>query len=270
MKAVTTPRYIQTKLQTFLTQFEQLYAEFNVSNSNVDAIESLIDTYSHFVMNSQHEKAYQAWDETEAKQQLTRQLADISAQCVKAVETIRARRLLEGVSGTSAYFDNIEHCILEEFGQCHISEEDTLLLVGSGAYPMTLIQVAEETGATVIGIDIDEEAVQLGRQVIQRLAPGYDIQIYHQTVDAVPHIEEVTHVIFSSTVPVKYQILDQLYDLIPNHVSVSMRYGDGFKSIFNYPSKMIDTTKWRCIEKQHRPDHIFDIAIYEKVGGNHD
>ena len=39
---------------------------------------------------------------------------------------------------------------------------DKLLLIGSGAYPMILIQVAKETGASVIGIDIDPQAVDLG------------------------------------------------------------------------------------------------------------
>ena len=35
---------------------------------------------------------------------------------------------------------------------------------------MTLIQVAKETGAAVIGIDIDSEAVDLGQRVVNVLA----------------------------------------------------------------------------------------------------
>ncbi len=58
--------------------------------------------------------------------------------------------LLQRTGVPTGYFDNIEHCIDEEFGQCSIASNDKLLLVGSGAYPMTLIQVAKETGASVI------------------------------------------------------------------------------------------------------------------------
>ncbi len=47
------------------------------------------------------------------------------------------QRLLDGQASTTGYFDNIEHCIDEEFGQCSIASNDKLLLVGSGAYPIT-------------------------------------------------------------------------------------------------------------------------------------
>ena len=92
-------------------------------------------------------------------------------------KSLEQRRLLDGQASTTGYFDNIEHCIDEEFGQCSITSNDKLLLVGSGAYPMTLIQVAKETGASVIGIDIDPQAVDLGRRIVNVLAPNEDITL---------------------------------------------------------------------------------------------
>lgn len=89
---------------------------------------------------------------------------------------------------------------------------------------MTLIQVAKETGASVIGIDIDPQAVDLGQRVVNVLAPNEDIQISNQTVDQLPDINEVTHIIFSSTIPVKYDILAQLFELTNDHVVVAMRW----------------------------------------------
>lgn len=266
MELRMTSQSMHTTLETFLKRFETCYVQFKHNQLNPQHLEKLIDIYGQFIRHPFYEQAYKAWQDEAVKTRLTQQLIAITAECVKAVEIVRARRLIKGQPMKSDYFDNIEYCISEEFRHCQLTKDDTLLLIGSGAYPMTLIQVAKETGASVIGIDIDEEAVQLGRQVVQRLAPSYDIQIYHGPVEQLARLQEVTHVMMSSTIPVKYQILDQLYHLTSKPLYVSMRYGDGFKSLFNYPSEAVDQRKWRCIDQHHRPNHIFDIVIYQKVG----
>ncbi|RTX74082.1 staphylopine biosynthesis enzyme CntL [Mammaliicoccus sciuri] len=256
---------IVNKLQHYLTKFEALHALVSIDNEYIDLLEALIDEYSQFILTPSYKQEYELWDDLVSKECLTHKLQSITAQCVKQVENIRARRLLDGKQTCSGYFENIEQCINEEFGQCHITEQDKLLLVGSGAYPMTLIQVARETGASVIGIDIDEEAVSLGQKVINKLAPDTNIKVMNETVDQLERIEDVTHVIFSSTVPIKYEILDQLYELTNDDVVVAMRFGDGFKSLFNYPSEHTKEDKWQCVDKCIQPNQIFDIALYEKV-----
>lgn len=130
---------------------------------------------------------------------------------------------------------------------------------------MTLIQVAKETGASVIGIDIDPTAVDLGQRIVKVLAPNEDIEITEQTVDQLVDIKEVTHIIFSSTIPIKYDILEQLYDLTNENVVVAMRFGDGIKSLFNYPSEKTSVDKWQCVDKRIQSDQIFDIALYRKA-----
>ena len=56
------------------------------------------------------------------KMSLTKKLQEVSAKCVKQVEVIRAQRLLNGRATTSGYFENIEHCINEEFGRWQIGK----------------------------------------------------------------------------------------------------------------------------------------------------
>ena len=62
---------------------------------------------------------------------------------------------------------------------------------------MTLIQVAKETGASVIGIDIDPQAVDLGRRIVNVLAPNEDITITDQKVSELKDIKDVTHIILA-------------------------------------------------------------------------
>ncbi|PHK50153.1 staphylopine biosynthesis enzyme CntL [Staphylococcus edaphicus] len=255
---------INEQLEIYLKAFEQRYTEVVQNNENIHKLEELIERYSGFVLDQQYQQAYTSWLDIKEKQRMTQQLADISAKSVKLMEELRAQRLLNGEASTSQYFENIEHCINEEFGQCKVRANDKLLLVGSGAYPMTLIQVAKEIGAEVIGIDIDDTAVDLGQRVAKTLAPEANIHISNKTVAQLEDIDTVTHIIFSSTVPIKYQILDQLYALTNNQVVISMRYGNGFKALFNYPMEETNLKKWKCVHKQLRANQIFDVAIYRK------
>ena len=105
----------------------------------------------------------------------------------------------------------------------------------------------------------------LPKRVVNVLAPNEDIVISNQTVDQLEDIQSVTHIIFSSTIPIKYDILNELYTLTNDEVVVAMRYGDDMKALFNYPSQATDETQWRCEELQTRPKQIFDIALYRKV-----
>lgn len=163
------------------------------------------------------------------------------------------------------YFKNIESCIEEEFGSFRITSESKVLLVGSGSFPMTPLLIAKRTGAEVVGIDIDDEAIQLGRNVVERLGSGLNIRLEKLSVEDLDFTKDVTHVIFSSTVESKYDILDQLYELTNDHVVVAMRYGNQLKSLFNYPLREVDEEKWKLVEHIIRPEHVFDIALYKKV-----
>jgi hypothetical protein len=97
------------------------------------------------------------------------------------------------------------------------------------------------------------------------LGAGLKIRLEKALVENLDYTKDVTHIIFSSTVESKYDILDQLHKLTNENVVVAMRYGDQLKSLFNYPSREVDGQKWRQVEKILRSDHVFDIALYKKA-----
>jgi len=41
--------------------------------------------------------------------------------------------------------------------------------------------------------------------------------------------------------------------------------GDDLKSLFNYPMKTVDDTKWHLIEQVLQPHNVFDVALYQKA-----
>ncbi|WP_052504536.1 rRNA methyltransferase [Rossellomorea aquimaris] len=258
MKASKT---FEADLKIYLERFDDAIQESSLMEEEAVALEELINEYSQFILNEEYIKR---WDQV-ADPHLVDQLRNLSALSVAKMEKHRARKLLRGEEEIADYFRNIESSIEEEFGQFQVTGESTVLLVGSGSFPMTPLLIAGRTGAKVIGIDIDEEAVTLGRQVVNRLGRDLNIALELSFVEQLRDLKEVTHIIFSSTVEVKYDIMDQLYELTNEEVVVSMRYGDGLKSLFNFPSREVDKEKWRIAENSLRPQQIFDILLYEKI-----
>ncbi|UUZ84724.1 methyltransferase domain-containing protein [Paenibacillus sp. P26] len=181
------------------------------------------------------------------------------------MEKYRALKLLNGKAERTDYFKNIEACIEQEFGSFQVRSGSKVFMVGSGSFPMTPLLVAERTEAEVVGIDIDEEAVELGRKVTEVLGSGLRIRLEHASVEHLDETKEATHIIFSSTVADKYEPLDRLHSLTNEHVVVAMRYGDRLKSLFNYPMQAVDGRKWKLVETILRPDHVFDNALYKKA-----
>lgn len=225
----------------------------------------LMDEYSSFIINRDNEEQWANMKESKEILLLTDNLRMNASVCVQILEKYRALLLSHEQEAVTDYFRNIENCIRKEFGDFEITSQSKVLLIGSGSFPITLLMVAERTGADVFGIDIDDEAIQLGKQVVNKLGDHLSIQIDKKSVTELAVVKQVSHIIFSSTVSNKYDILDQLYDVTNNDVLVAMRYGNGLKSLFNYPMQKVDDTKWHIVEEIMHPQDVFDVILYQKV-----
>jgi len=258
------------RLADYLQQFTEAVRRYDGTTCRSAELESAIDAYAAFVTDEANLTAWRVM-EREAPDTLDRLASDLraaSARCVSLMEKYRARKLLDGSAERTDYFRNIEACIDREFGRFRVTDASRVVLVGSGAFPMTPLLIAKRTGAQVTGVDIDEEAVELGRKVAAVLGEGLPIRLEHISVERHAGIEDATHIIFSSTVSVKYELLDRLHPLTGEGVVVAMRYGDGLKSLFNYPSRETDPGRWLLADAVHQPDQVFDIALYRKVGAD--
>ncbi|PEZ08209.1 SAM-dependent methyltransferase [Bacillus sp. AFS018417] len=257
----------QEYLSEFLEKFEELEVKYDHTINHCSELEVLIDDYSKFIIN---ERNKDAWEQLELQEssdfnQLVEDLRKKSALCVAIMEKYRALKLLNRNTERTDYFRNIESCIEKEFGQFQITSESKVLIIGSGSFPMTPLLIAKRTGAGVLGIDIDDEAIKFGRNVVEKLGRDLNIRLEKIAVENLEYANELTHIIFSSTVENKYDILDQLYPLTNENVVVAMRYGNQLKSLFNYPMREVNVEKWRMVENILRQDHVFDIALYKKA-----
>lgn len=258
---------LQLSLAEYLERFTTLVERYDGTTRHGAELEEIIDDYSRFVTDERNQEVLTRLEQ-EGAAELHRLVVDLrrqSARCAALMEKYRALKFLDGRVELAEYFHNIEAGIEEEFGSFQLTSASGVLLVGSGSFPMTPLYVARRTGATVVGVDIDAEAVELGRRIVKILGDGLPITLERVPVEDLPFTAEATHIIFSSTVEVKYDLLDRLYPLTREDVVVSMRYGDRLKSLFNYPMREVDQRKWRLVEKVLRPDRVFDIALYVKA-----
>lgn len=266
---------LQDELERYAVRFAELAASYDGTVRYSTGLEEAINAYSAWITD---ERNVQEWEQLELEQatgsgaepraplyQLADEVRRASAVCVATMEKYRALKLLQGEEDIAGYFHNIESCIEQEFGSFEVSSGSTVLLVGSGSFPMTPLLIARRTGARVIGVDIDAEAITLGRKVVERLGGGLPIRLENISADQLPEAYEATHIIFSSTVSIKYELLDRMYETTNDDVVVAMRFGNKLKSLFNYPMEQVDERKWQLAETLLRPGQIFDVALYRKA-----
>jgi histidine 2-aminobutanoyltransferase len=252
------------KILNFSEGFNYWSGKYDGTVHHFEALEKLINEYTAFVLSEQNKETWTLFQSENMDNKLLTELQHISSRCVSIMEKYRALQLLNGQVEITDYFKNIESCIEEEFGNFQITSDSKVLLIGSGAFPMTLLLIAKKTGAEVVGIDIDDEAIELGQKVLSILGDGLNVRVQNSQLDQLGFIKDVTHIIFSSTVKEKYDILDQLHDLTRDEVTIAMRYGNDLKSLFNYPLRKVNLAKWALVDHVLRPNQVFDIALYQK------
>ncbi|WP_281884782.1 class I SAM-dependent methyltransferase [Paenibacillus sp. YYML68] len=261
--------HFRRSLMQFRDQFAQLLNRYPTSAQHSMELDAVIDAYTAFVTNTDHELLWtELMQPSSVAEELTKLAAELRASsslCVGIAEKYRALKLLSGHTEGSDYFHHVEASIGEPFGSFPLTSDSTVIWIGSGAFPMTALFLARQTGATIIGIDIDAEAISLGRKVVERLGAGLDIRLELAPAEQLPEIGKATHLIFSSTVPEKFELLDQLHACTGRQIVAAVRYGNGLKSLFNYPMAAVDERKWRLAEHVSRSGRVFDLALYQQA-----
>ncbi|WP_282936181.1 class I SAM-dependent methyltransferase [Paenibacillus sp. RC67] len=264
---MTTTVWLQQLLTDYLNKFINLAEQYDGTIRNSSELEQVVDDYSAFITNKRNQDAWEQLERQSLSEtlQLAAELRKTSARCVAVMEKYRALKLLSGETDRTDYFRNIESCIEQEFGSFQVSPDSKVFMVGSGSFPMTPLLIAKRTNAEVMGIDIDSEAIELGRRVANMLGSGLRIRLENASIEHLDWVKDATHIVFSSTVSNKYVLLDRLHSLTQEQVVVAMRYGNRLKSLFNFPMQDVDGRKWRLVDTILRPDHVFDIALYQKA-----
>lgn len=252
-------------IEEYTQSFKSLNEAFAVGKCDYVKLEKLLGSYTDFILSEENRKIWKDLDTRDPEiRKLINEAQLESAHSVWAMEKIRAIRYLEKADTVDIYFKNIENCIDSEFGQFKPNSNSKILMFGVGSFPMTALLIARNLNAKVVGIDIDEEALKYARKIIDSIDENLDIDLMNVDYHDFFFVREATHIIFASTIPEKFQILEDLYDLTNKDITVVMRYGNDIKELFNYPLKDLKSSAWIKVNDKKYKDSIFDVAIYKK------
>ncbi|WP_165842314.1 class I SAM-dependent methyltransferase [Paenibacillus xerothermodurans] len=162
------------------------------------------------------------------------------------------------------YMNTLSSSIQNELQLCGIGPESKVLFIGAGAFPLSALTIAAHIGAELVGVDIDEEAVRLAENMTQVLGLEQKVSFTSRTVSELAFARQATHVIIASLVPNKVDVLDVLYRLVRPDSRIIVRYGNGLRSLFNYPFQPALPQRWRITPV---PNHsnLYDTVILQKA-----
>ncbi|MGK0698403.1 hypothetical protein ACR3I8_01890 [Priestia flexa] len=132
------------QLLDFSGKFNYWASQYDSTAQHCEELEKLINEYTAFIIDESNREKWFLLQVEDINEELLTELQQISARCVAIMEKYRALQLLGGQSNITDYFKNIESCIEEEFGNFQVKPTSKVLLVGSGAFPMTPLLIAKK------------------------------------------------------------------------------------------------------------------------------
>ncbi len=109
-----------------------------------------------------------------------------------------------------------------EYEASNISNEDKVLHIGCGAYPLTEITLARTTGAKIVGIDRNPKAIKLANDIVNKKNLQDKIKIDHGNGMNYP-LEEFNMIIISSCTLPLLQVVDYIFKNVKNNSKVIVR-----------------------------------------------
>ncbi|MGB8957264.1 MAG: nicotianamine synthase family protein [Tumebacillaceae bacterium] len=203
-----------------------------------------LDELCDFITSEENARRWSMWEHLEEIKHLSIQLRGASVQALCDIEKYQSLCMRNDELNISDYINVLSGSVqkeVEEFGIDHASK---VLFVGSGALPLSALMIAKETGAEVMCLDIDAEAVELGREAAEFSGLQSKVQFTGNSVKELEFLNRATHILIASLVEDKEELVNDLKDVVSENVKIVLRYGNGLKSLFNFPLVLDLSDEW--------------------------
>lgn len=235
------------------------------SRANFNCYELLsikLDELCEFIVKEDTIHHWMVWERDEEVQRQVELLREAAVEALCDVEKNQSKCISLNEMDGNKYLTTLIQSVKDDLESFGITHESKVLFIGSGAFPISVLTIAKEFGAKVMGVDIDSEAVQLSRHVAKAFDSETLVSFSNEKLSSLAFLKETTHIIIASLVENKIEVLDQLKELIKHKVQIMMRYGNGVKSLFNYPFEYDLSEDWIQRHLIVR-NPIYDTIIFE-------
>ncbi|XEC93090.1 class I SAM-dependent methyltransferase [Paenibacillus tarimensis] len=244
-------------------EIKQLTNYARVCSDCYDLLKHKLDELCRFMTCERSERQWLLWEGHDDIRAHACELREASVHALCDVEKYQALHICGNGKKISDYLDALALMVRDEFEQYRINETSKVLFIGSGAFPTSALTIAKEAGAEVMCLDIDPEAVELGRAVACACGLEPKMRFSDSRIGELPFGQEATHIIVASLVPNKLEVLGQLKETARPEAKIAIRYGNGIKSVFNYPLEEELLADWQMTQSI-RTNAIYDTMVLER------
>lgn len=223
-----------------------------------------LDLLCRFILSETNQKRWQRWGTHAEILHQCERLRETSAKALCDMEKYQSQQTCNHRREATAYFSTLTQAVKQELQQAGVDCNSKVLFIGSGAFPASALTIAKVKQAQVMCLDIDREAVELARQVAQTAGLDASIQFASRKVEEESFVGEATHIIVASLVKEKWEVVDAVKRRMKPDAKIILRYGNGLKSIFNYPLEKRIPSEWKLTPIRHRKN-VYDTIILQKA-----
>jgi precorrin-6B methylase 2 len=142
----------------------------------------------------------------------------------------------------------------KEYEMLEISKCNKILHIGCGSYPLTEITLATFSSKEIVGIDKNQNAVKLAKEIIRKKKLDESITIHHGNGISFP-VKEFDVIIISSCSTPMEKILENIFKKATKNSTIIVRVLDTtIDSIMNYIQKNFDIT---FVKRLHFKTYFF-------------
>ena len=151
-----------------------------------------------------------------------------------------------------AHFSNYLQLAATEYQGSGLNPGDTVVFLGSGPLPLTLIALCHWHGLKGIGIERDPDRAELSRKVLEKLGLLDQISIIDGNHFILPLENKCDHMMVAAAAEPKIEIFDYLANVLPGGIGISYRiYEKGLRRIletcssFELPEQFVEYRRIR-------------------------
>lgn len=244
-------------------EINELSAFIKESKFCYEMLTNKLDDLSKFVVNEENDKQWQLWGEDEEIRMYSAELREASSKAICTIEKYQSFCTFNNQADISDYMSTLCDSIKKELETFEINVRSKVIFIGSGAFPISALTIAKQTGAEIVCLDIDVEAVEMGKNIAELSGLESSISFTNKTVSELSFMKDATHVMIASLVENKLEVLEDLKSVLPEDAKVIIRYGNGLKSMFNYPLDQDLSNDWNYT-KFEQGDLFYDTIVLKK------
>lgn len=219
-----------------------------------------LDDLCGFIKSEENDGRWKEWGSLHEIQELSEKLRETSVSALCDMEKYQSVRV--GQQSLGNYLSALSESVREEYRRLHVHEHSKVLFIGSGALPTSALTMAQDTGADVICLDFDQEAITLSKKVACITGLESRLTFLHGEIHQYPDLNDVTHVFVASLVRNKMEVIEDLRNKVKEGAKVVVRFGNGLKSVFNYPLEERYMEGWSQTRHQAlHTDSIYDTLL---------